>query len=147
MKIFAFFLILVSSLFLVSCGGDDENNAAETFDYSITIMQPMADAAILAGEETHLHINFDEAEMKTVHNVSVIITSPTMDIPIYTYSEHVHEESGHHEHHADILLDVPVGTELILTAAVWPHDGDDHSGEHGEEHVGKVEERMSFFAR
>ena len=120
------------SILAVSCGEDETNE--EMFDYSVTIMSPDgADKNV--GDNIHLHINFDEAELKTVHNIKVSITDGDGHI-IYSHQEHVHETSGHYEHHADVILDVESGKALSLQASVWPdvesENGGEHNGEHGE---------------
>jgi len=151
MKLTKLLLLSLLTLFMISCGGDDEE--VESFDYSVTIMSPNVETQALAGEVVHVHVNFDEADLKTVHNVSVTVADMDGN-EMYSYSEHVHEESGHHEHHVDVTLDVAQGTELILTASVWKHEeetdghgeGEGHGGEDGESHDKMVTGTFNFIA-
>ena len=147
MNKYLLFAILFSVLTFLACGGDDDDNVEEeTFDYSVTIMSPDATNKNVR-DSIHIHVNFDEADNKTIHNVEVKITDED-EKEIYSFKEHVHDETGHYEVHADVLLDVAPSTLLTMTASVKPHDSDEHDEEdqheHGEEHTDMVTQTLQF---
>jgi len=134
---------------MYACG--DSDSEEESFDYSVAIMSPNATDKMV-GDSIHLHINFDEADTKTIHNISVVLTNTEDGSEVYSVSEHVHNESGHYEHHADVVLDVEPNTSLILKASVWGMHSSDSEEEHEHEHeevndTDKVSEELSFIVR
>jgi len=133
------FLILLMAGLISSCGDDDDE---EVLNYSVTIMSPdNTDKKV--GDEIHIHVNFDEADLKVIHNVSVTVKNVEDDSVFYSYEEHVHDESGHFEHHHDLILDVEAHSDMILEAKVWPHDADDGEHHEGEEHEGEHHEEST----
>lgn len=143
MRLTTYLFIALLAFSMTSCGDDD--TVQETFNYSITIMSPNGTTEAVAGEDIHIHVNFDEADMKTIHNVTVHVMDNENNM-IYNFTEHVHETSGHYEHHADLILDVEPGTELTLHASVSGHEADHEENEHEHEN-GKVNDSFSFIAR
>lgn len=130
--------LLVSALVFGSCG--DEEIEAPAFNYEVTIVSPDA-ANKVAGDMIHIHVNFDETDLNIVHNVNVTLVDDNENV-IYEFKEHVHDETGHFELHADVLLDVEPDTDLTIWASVWSdalsigegaHDHDEEPGAHGEE--------------
>ena len=121
MKFNHIFFSLLLAFTLVSCNKDnDGDNEGNGFpEYTVTIMSPSAETLTL-GESFHIHVNFDEASNLTIHHVNVQIATEDGTV-IYNMptTAHVHEDSGHHEHHDDFTPDVPEGTKLRLTAKVW----------------------------
>lgn len=122
MKINAMFLALMMAFVMISCG--DNNDPADGDElpiYSISIMSPSTQE-LPVGESFHIHVNFDEEKDLTIHHINVQITNAAGEV---LYSEpsvaHVHDDSGHFEHHDDFVLDVDAGEELTLTAKVWGH--------------------------
>jgi len=141
MKLSYLLLLILTLGFLVSCGDDDPEEMVETFDYAVTIMSPDNTDKVV-GDSIHIHVNFDEAANKTIHNVSVEITDESGQ-EVYLFSEHVHEESGHYEHHTDIVLAVDSGSNLTLIASVWQHeDGEHMHGSHNDSD--KTKSEVSF---
>lgn len=141
MKLSYLLLLIVALGVLVSCGDDDPEEIIEIFDYSVAIMSPDNTDRVV-GDSIHIHVNFEEVTNKTIHNVSVEITDE-LGQEIYLFSEHVHEESGHYEHHADFVLAVDSGSNLTLTASIWPHeDGEHMHGSHNDSE--KTKSEVSF---
>jgi len=102
-------------------GHGDDGDAGS--NYSISIMSPDAEDK-KKGDEIHLHVNFEEVNMGTVHHVNVRIYNKADGTEIYSEptEAHVHEEDGLYEWHDDIKLDVEGHTDWILEAKVWGHD-------------------------
>ncbi len=96
--------------------------------YSISIMSPTtADKKV--NDDVHIHVNFDETEMMTIHHVNVqIYQKGNEDNVIFNgpSEAHVHNEEGHFELHHDIKLDSITGveghTDWIVKAKVWGHE-------------------------
>jgi len=124
MKLKYLFLSLLVAFTIISCDKDgDGHEEGDGFpEYTVAIMSPSADN-LASGESFHIHVNFDEASDLTIHHVNVQITTETGEV-LYDMptTAHVHEDSGHHEHHDDFTPDVPEGTILRLTAKVWGHE-------------------------
>ena len=118
-----FLILLAIGFFVAGCDKDDDGDTMTPPDYTVQIMQPSADDKAV-GESIHIHVNFDEAEQTTIHHVRVTITNKADGTVLYTgpSAAHVHEETGHHEHHDDVTLNVDAGTEWILEAKVWGHE-------------------------
>ena len=124
-------LLFLSIFVLVSCGEDEPVGT----EYSVQIMQP-DNGAKQVGDVMHIHVNFDEASGGTVHHINVqIIDNATGNVIYDAPSEaHVHEQSGHYEHHDDFTLDVVPNSNLTLIAVVWGHEAG----------VGEVMDEVSF---
>lgn len=122
--------VLVLSIVFTACSSDDDGDSGPVDMnppvYTVTIMSPDAsDKAV--GENMHIHVNFDEADLETVHHINVSLYesgNPTNIIhnSIDVEDAHVHEESGHYEYHADVSLDVDPNTTWTLEAKVWGHE-------------------------
>jgi len=96
--------------------------------YAIGIMSPNTEDKKV-GDDIHLHVNFDEMDMETIHHVNVrIYQKDDSSVEIYNgpVEAHVHEESGHYEVHADLALTEANGvnahTDWIVEAKAWGHD-------------------------
>ncbi len=134
MKKFWIYLFFLGAVTITACDkdGDGHDHEDETTEYSIQIMSPSADDKKV-DDMIHLHINFDEANSGTIHHVNVkIYEDGNTDNVIYDgpSEAHVHEESGHFEHHADFMLNADNGVEghtnWILEAKVWGHEAGKH---------------------
>jgi hypothetical protein len=124
-------ILILFAAFMVGCS-DEDTSTVESFDYTVAIMSP-DNTDKVAGESVHLHINFDEADDKIIHNINVVIQDVD-GVELYAYTEHVHTAS-HYEHHDDVILDVAPGTELTMSASAWPqHAAESEETEEGHEH-------------
>lgn len=115
-------LLIFTTILLVSfssCSDEDDIQ----YNYTVAIMSPNANTEAIAREDIHVHVNFDESTLLTIHNVSVVVEDGNGN-EVYRFEDLVSEPSGHYEHHADITLDVEEGTELTLTATA-SDDNDD----------------------
>ena len=115
--------LLLSTLFafiFIACDKDPEEGDGFPA-YTVAIISPSSDN-LNGGESFHIHVDFDEASDLTIHHINIQITTEAGEV-IYDMPTvaHVHEESGHHEHHDDFTPAVPAGTQLTLTAKVWGH--------------------------
>ena len=132
MKYLSYFFLFSLLFSVVSCDPDDEHMDDDDNPmpvYSITIMSPDATNKEV-GDEIHIHVNFDEASDGTIHHVNVSIVEKGNESNVL-YSApaeaHVHEASGHFEHHADVTLSGDAimnsnGNVWILRAKVWGHE-------------------------
>jgi len=125
------YILLFLVISLVSCNDDeameDDMMPAAT-EYAIQVMSPSADDKKV-GEEIHIHVNFDETNMSTIHHVNVKIFKDGDDTVVMydgPAEAHIHDDSGHYELHADVLLDstnnVAAHTDWVVEAKVWGHD-------------------------
>jgi len=130
MKLLKYALFFTVVLGYIGCGSDDsEDESMSTAPvYSIAIMSPTTDDKNV-NDDVHVHVNFDEAAMGTVHHANVKIYEKGNEGNIIfdgPSEAHVHEESGHFELHADIKLDSITGVEAhsdwIVKAKVWGHE-------------------------
>ncbi len=116
-------LSLIFTFTFISCDKDDPVDEGNGFpEYSVAIMSPSADA-FSANESFHIHVNFDEASELTIHHINVQITDEQGTV-LYNMptNAHVHNDSGHHEHHDDFVPAVEIGSTLTLVAKVWGHE-------------------------
>ena len=130
LKLTGIFLLL-ALLIMPSCGDDDvmeDDDMMTDPIYKITIMSP-DESDKKVGDAIHIHVNFDEEQMTTVHHVNVRIYqkgNESNEIFNGPSVAHVHEESGHYELHADLTLDEATGvmehTDWILEAKAWGHE-------------------------
>ena len=125
-------LFLLFGLFVVmSCGDDDvmeDDDVMATPIYKATIMSP-DDTDKKVGDMIHIHVNFDEENMSTIHHVNVrIYQKGDESIEIFNGPDeaHVHVDAGHYELHADVNLDAAAGvmghTDWIIEAKIWGHE-------------------------
>ena len=130
MKILKYAFLLTNAMAYIGCDDDDgEDDTMNTApEYSVSIMSPSTDDKNL-NDAIHIHVNFDEANATTVHHTNVqIVQKGNEDLVIFDgpSEAHVHEESGHYELHADVVLDGTTGvqehTDWILRAKVWGHE-------------------------
>lgn len=121
MKISKILIFCLLAITIHSCGDDEDTHQGP--DYKIQIMQPSADDKNV-GDSMHIHVNFDEENGGTVHHINVTIKSAADGSVVYSAPSeaHVHEESGHYEHHDDFVLNVDAGTEWVIEAKVWGHE-------------------------
>ena len=127
MKKFFFLSVLFCGLAIFSsCDKDDDGDDGHSDDvpeYSIMIMQPSV-VDKLVGDTMHIHVEFSEAHMTTVHHANVRIYNKTDNTEVYSgpSEAHVHEETGEYSYHDDFILDVDPDTDWILEAKVWGHE-------------------------
>jgi len=116
-------LLLCGLTVFTSCDKDDDEGDDTTPEYSIMIMQPSTDDK-MAGDSIHIHVEFSEANSKTIHHAKVRIYNKADNTEIYSgpSEAHVHEESGAYGYHDDFILNVDAHTDWILEAKVWGHE-------------------------
>lgn len=128
-----FFLALACSIsMMMSCGNDDGDPDDVDPNYSVQIMMPTNLDKNL-NDDAHIHVNFDAENDETIHHVKVRIyefENETNEVYNAPGDAHVHEESGHFEHHADIVLNNDLGvvehSDWVLEAKVWGHEAGTH---------------------
>lgn len=125
------FLLLIGMFIVASCGDDDvmeDDDMTTAPVYKVAIMSP-DDSDKKVGDAIHLHVNFDEESMMTIHHVNVrIYKKGDESLEIFNGPEtaHVHDDSGHYELHADVNLDATTGveehTDWVMEAKIWGHE-------------------------
>lgn len=120
MKINWLFLSLLLAFALASCNGEGDPDEVDGFpEYTVTIISPTADSYTF-DESFHIHVNFDEANDLTIHNVNIQITDNQGNVLYNNPSNsHVQNDSGHLEYNDDFVPAVASGSTLTLTATVW----------------------------
>ncbi len=105
----------------------DEDNHTDMPHYHVHIVSP-DDTPKHQGDTLHIHVEFSEENLMTVHHVKVRIYNKA-DISQVIFDQpteaHVHATSGTYTFQADFVLDpavVPGHTDWVLEAKVWGHD-------------------------
>lgn len=121
-KINSILLSVFLLLTIAACNNDEPATEGPSLpEYSINILSPVSDL-VSSGETIELHVDFEEANELTIHNVNVEIeTSDGVLIYEGPSESHVQTE-GRYELFEEIELgELGVGTQLIITAKVWGH--------------------------
>jgi len=129
------FYLLLFSTFLIACDNDDDDSDnksttpmhTDNFDYHVHVHSPDNSDKHM-NDTMHVHIEFEEHDGKTIHNIKVRIYNQD-DTNLVIYSEptdgHIHAD-GATEHHANIVLDTNNGffphSDWTLEAKAWGHD-------------------------
>jgi len=131
MKFLKYSFLLLLTIAYIGCGDDetpDDDTMMNPPQYSIAIMSPTTEDKNV-NDDIHVHVNFDESEMTTIHHANVQIYEKGNESNVIFNGPdmaHVHDESGHFELHADIKLDSITGvvghTDWIVKAKVWGHE-------------------------
>ncbi|MGB1204143.1 MAG: hypothetical protein ACPG5B_00785 [Chitinophagales bacterium] len=127
MKKLFFLLSIVSFSFFVACDKDDDDHDHDNtteFAYHAHIMSPDSTDKHL-NDTIHLHINFEDHDGNTLHNVNVRIFNQADNTEVYNApaDSHIHEMSGSYEWHDDVILSEANGfsahSDWTLEAKVW----------------------------
>lgn len=128
MKKFFYLFLLAGFVGLVACDKDEPGHSDDMPEYHAHINSPNTDDKHV-GDTIHIHVDFEEHDGLTVHHVNVKIYNeddPTIVVFDEPTDAHIHEESGKHELHADLILDDNAGvtghSNWILEAKVWGHE-------------------------
>jgi hypothetical protein len=104
----------------------------DMMNYEVIIMKPDSTMKMM-DSNMHIHVNFSEANNKTVHHINVKIyqmDDPTNIIYDMPGDAHVHATSGLYEYHDDLILSAANGAiahkNYIVEAKVWGHDAGAH---------------------
>ena len=122
-------LLILVSLFLYSCGSDDDSTETVDYDYHAHINAPTNEAKNVS-DTMHIHINFESHTGEPVHHINVRVYNET-DTTNVVYNKpteaHVHEMSGEYDYHDNFILSNANGitghSDWILEAKVWGEDG------------------------
>ena len=107
----------------VSCDSCCTYHHSNDFDYHAHIHSPDSTNKHV-GDTIHIHVEFEDHNGGTVHNVQVRIynkadtSNVVYDAPV---DGHVHSATAY-EHHDNFILNVSAHTDWILEASVWSHD-------------------------
>jgi len=106
----------------------DVDKHTDEMNYSVMIMKPDTSMKML-GDTMHMHVNFSEADGKTIHHVNVKIyqkDNPTNVIYNMPTDAHIHDMDGSYEHHDDLILSMANGVvghkDYVMEAKIWGHD-------------------------
>lgn len=119
-------LLLSASLFMFSCG-DDDDEVVTDFEYSMNIASPSADDKNV-NDNLHIHVDFASANAETIHHIKVRIYNAADGTEIYNKPDdaHVHQEDGAYTYEDDFMLSnangVEAHTDWILETKVWAHE-------------------------
>jgi hypothetical protein len=132
-------LILAASLFVFSCGKDDDDSIE--YEYHAHIHSPNTDDKNV-DETLNIEVDFESHSGETVHHIQVRIYNKTTNAEIYKKPSdaHVHEESGLYTFEDTFVLSAANGitanSDWVLEAKVWGHeDGEGEVMETVEFHV------------
>jgi hypothetical protein len=118
MKKFLFLSILTMSLFAVSSCDEEV-----IYEATIGIMSPGEGLTMDAGDNVHLHINFDNADI--IHHVQVTITREHDGEVVYDTGEIHADADQHYEHHGDYVIETMMHSDFTVEARTWDHDAEE----------------------
>ena len=122
MKFSSILLSVFLLITITACNNDEpEVNEPSLPEYRVNILSPASNEISLE-EPVEIHIDFEEANELTIHNVNVELKTADGSIIFEGPSEgHVQTEGRYELFEEVMLVDLSVGTELIITARVWGH--------------------------
>ena len=111
-------LSLVMTFAFSSC--EEEGHQHEHYHVDFTFMKPDVDMTT-SGTDLHMHVVFNQPEGETIHNIKMVVTRMHDGMEVFSYEEHVHEESGNYEFHGDVTVETTMHSDFEFKAMSWGH--------------------------
>lgn len=113
-------ILMAASFVFVSCDKEEPEVEEETYEVTISIVEPTEGQVLTSGDEMHLEAIYESEG--TIHQIGVYVIGETLGDTLYQYETHAHTDNYYEFHeHTDVM--VASSQEYKVIFRTWDMSG------------------------